>query len=474
MNTKQRIPFRILMSALTLLTALLLLGGCSTMTGSRTSAIENGLDQEQLERIGDAHMSRGRLEQAFVSYGKVLALNPDNHGARLKKGRILLQRSLLEEALGEIGEVLKQAPDHPGANVAAGEAYLRSDLLREAEGHLRRAALADPSLWRAHALLGIIHNREKEYDLAETALRTALALNPEAGEVHNNLGLTLAATGHNEEATETFRQAMRHGAANQKTCNNLGMSLSRLGRLGEALDAFRCGGGDTARAAAYNNVGFFLFLSGNHQKAVGYFERALEASPTYYARADENLKRTQMALTYGAGNGNVAHASTPALSQSPPRPQAAVSIPAKSNPAAWNNAPKVPSAPAVPVVLASATPAPAVQRPTASPATTVTAVPAVTKTVVYGVHLSSFKSEAEAKRSQSRLAARGIQTQVVRAHLKDKGVWLRVVAGPFADNAVAHKEKQRLLQVLKLKYARVVRLTGGDTPHTAVKGSLAI
>ncbi len=466
---------------LVLLTALLFLGGCAAMTGNnRTSPIESGLDQEQLERLGDAHMSRGRLEQAFVSYGKVLSLNPDNHAVRLKRGRILLQRSLVEEALGEIGEVLKHAPDHPGANVAAGEAYLRSDLLREAESHLRRAALADPSQWRAHALLGIIHNREKQYDLAEAALRTALTLKPEAGEVQNNLGLTLAATGRGEEAVAAFREAMRHGVTNQKTCNNLGLALSRLERFNEALDAFRCGSGDEARAAAYNNVGFFLFLSGNHQKAVGYFERALEASPTYYARADENLKRTQMALEYGTGGGNTAQASAPAMSQSLPqslpRARAAASVhtpgpapgPATSVPTAGNN---TPSPSAAPVTLISTTPSPVLSRSAATSATGATTAP---ETVVYGVHLSSFKSEAEAERSRARLAALGIRTQVVRAHLKDKGVWLRVVAGPFTDNAAAHKEKQRLLQILKLKYARVVRLMGGETPHTAIKGALVI
>jgi Flp pilus assembly protein TadD len=463
---------------LMLLTALLFLGGCAGMTGNtRTSTIESGLDQEQLERLGDAHMSQGRLEQAFVSYGKVLSLNPDNHGVRLKKGNILLQRSLVEEALGEIGEVLKHAPDHPGASVAAGEAYLRSDLLREAESHLRRAALADPGLWRAHALLGIIHNREKEYNLAEAALRTALTLKPEAGEIQNNLGLTLAATGRGEEAAAAFQEAMRHGAVSQKTCNNLGLALSRLERFNEALDAFRCGGGDEARAAAYNNVGFFLFLSGNHQKAVGYFERALEASPSYYARADENLKRTQLALEYGAGGGNTAQASAPAQSLPQPRAQAATTTPLKSVPVAWNNAPKTLSASTASVTLASTAPAPAHSRSAAMSATASATASAATNAivpVVYGIHLSSFKTEAEAERSRARLEARGVRVQVVRAHLKNKGAWLRVVAGPFTDNAVAHKEKERLLQVLKLKYARVVRLMGGETPHTAIKGSLTI
>jgi Tfp pilus assembly protein PilF len=44
-------------------------------------------------------------------------------------------------------------------------------------------------------------------------------------------------------------------------------------------------------AEALNSVGYFLILRGEPGEAIPYLQEAIDQSPSYYAKANENLER---------------------------------------------------------------------------------------------------------------------------------------------------------------------------------------
>ena len=92
-----------------------------------------------------------------------------------------------------------------------------------------------------------------------------------------------------------------------------------------------------------------------------------------------------------------------------------------------------------PPVNPAPTPAPA-----SKPATKPTA-PSASSEGSFVVQVASFKSSADAGKLQGRLEKLGLETSQQRADLGDKGIWYRVVAGPFAER----EDAERVVVLLK-------------------------
>ena len=58
-------------------------------------------------------------------------------------------------------------------------------------------------------------------------------------------------------------------------------------------------------AAAYNNLGVVHLEARDFKRAASCFEKAITANPTFYEKANDNLRRAQAAL---AGNYVIGHA----------------------------------------------------------------------------------------------------------------------------------------------------------------------
>ena len=115
-------------------------------------------------------------------------------------------------------------------------------------------------------------------------------------------------------------------------------------------------------------------------------------------------------------------------------------------------APDTAPTPAVPPAQAQATkqPAPSVKPP--APATTPPPKAAAGGSFV--IQVASTKDQAEAKRLVDRLKAKGFAAAAERADLGAKGIWYRVVAGPYGDQVSAEKAAA---QLKKQKFSAMVR-----------------
>ncbi|BCR04088.1 hypothetical protein DESUT3_11570 [Desulfuromonas versatilis] len=92
-------------------------------------------------------------------------------------------------------------------------------------------------------------------------------------------------------------------------------------------------------------------------------------------------------------------------------------------------------------------PAPAVVETPSAPAA---AMPAASAQGAYVVQVASFKDAADAQGLSGKLVAKGYQAFTQQADLGDKGVWHRVMVGPFADSQAAGQVVDRLKAQEKL------------------------
>jgi Flp pilus assembly protein TadD len=268
------------------------------------------------ERLGDTYLGQGNLNMAYLQYDKALRMEPKQARVRYKVGLLFLRRGLPDEALKEFQEILTGDATFALAYEGMGQALLKKNSYNDAEQHFRRALALNPELWQCHNFLGIVYDRQKRYDAAIAEYRAALALKPDEGFLLNNLGMSYYYKSDYEGAVQAFTEALKTAPAQNKIYNNLGLALAKLGRDSEALEAFR-NGGDAAKA--YNNLGVIYLGEKRYQEAIAAFEKAVQLSPSYYAKANENLKSARQALAGAAS-------PSPTTSRAPGSPSPSASI----------------------------------------------------------------------------------------------------------------------------------------------------
>jgi len=106
--------------------------------------------------------------------------------------------------------------------------------------------------------------------------------------LYNNLGISLSLAGRYEESINAFKQALGAKGPKEKVYNNLGLVFAKTGRYDAALDALMKGSNS---AKAYNNLGCVYLAQGEYRKAAQSFNKAIEVSPKFYTKANENLKK---------------------------------------------------------------------------------------------------------------------------------------------------------------------------------------
>jgi Flp pilus assembly protein TadD len=251
----------------------------------------------EYEHLGDTYLRQGNINMAYLQYDKALRMEPKQTRVRYKVGLLFLRKGLPDEALKEFQEILTHDATFVLAYDGIGQALLKKSNYDDAEKHFRHALALSPELWQCHNFLGILYDRRQRYDEAIAEYRAALSLKPDEGFLLNNLGMSYYYKGDYKQAVQTFTEALKTAPAQNKIYNNLGLALAKLGREREALAAFKNGGDE---AKAYNNLGVIYLGEKRYQEAIAAFEKAVQLSPSYYVKANENLKTARQALVGAA------------------------------------------------------------------------------------------------------------------------------------------------------------------------------
>lgn len=239
---------------------------------------------------GDKALQAGNMDLALFHY--VNALNADSSDADT-----LYKVAYIHDAKGDLAlaeqayrGVLERMKNHGGALEGLGLVLLRRQEFGAAEENLRAAIAADPSRWRAHDGLGVLADLRGAYPEAQGHYDEALKIRPDMPLVLNNYGYSRYLAGDWRTARTLFERALNKDQKFAKAWANLGLLHVRGQEFEQARRAFR---EIMDEAQAFYNIGYICMISGDDAHAQQYFEKAVRASPSYYASAHENLERVQ-------------------------------------------------------------------------------------------------------------------------------------------------------------------------------------
>lgn len=149
-------------------------------------------------------------------------------------------------------------------------------------------AVADPAAsWRAWNAQGVLGDAMRDWTAADEAFSRARALAPAEAGIVNNQGWSELIRGDWAKAVPLFEQAAALDPKSERIANNLELANAALAA---GLPQRRTGESDRDWAVRLNDAGVAAELLGDRQRAVAAFTQALDASPTWYGRASNNLQ----------------------------------------------------------------------------------------------------------------------------------------------------------------------------------------
>lgn len=274
------------------------LGACAAAPGSGPRTAPTETDVAALLERGDAALAEGLADPARGHYQIVLRHDVDNPHARLGLAEVNLMQGNVAPAREMFAALVEHPELGPRAHQGLGLTHLQEGHPSRAQAPLTAAVEADPSLWRAWNGLGVVHDRARRWDEAAAAYARALDTAPpeSAAAVHNNRGFSLLLQGRPDDAVAHLGEALRARRGDELTRTNLRLALAWQGRYAQAVAGAR----PTERAAVLNDVGYVALLRGDLTEAESLLTRALEASPSHFDPAFQNLEHLRAVRASGS------------------------------------------------------------------------------------------------------------------------------------------------------------------------------
>lgn len=184
------------------------LGGCQNAEDKANERLKQGVE---LFKQGDYQKAQLELKSAIQADGSVadsyyymallnekdkqfkamkenlaqaLKLEPNNHDARLKYGRVLLMFNEADQALAQATEILKQKNDDFEALTLKAAALIKQKNIPEAQMIVEGILQKNPRYSPASALRILIAMEASDYDQATSLVDAAIALDSENLELH--------------------------------------------------------------------------------------------------------------------------------------------------------------------------------------------------------------------------------------------------------------------------------------------------
>ncbi len=249
----------------------------------------DGKSVEAAMRIARVHERRNNTVFAERAWNEVLAIQPDNIAGLEGIGLLQLERRqytaatvLLNKALAEYEAERARLQ---GNNTEENDKETPSDVVTSGQpATLPTMNIYKP--WLAANGLGVMADLEGDYEKAIGYYRQALDLMPGQPLLLNNLGYSHAMAGQLPDAESWLRQALAIQASYGQARRNLALVLTRQDQPEEAVRILKV---IMSYAQACNDVGYLMMLDNHGKQARRWFRQAIDASPTYYAEAWDNL-----------------------------------------------------------------------------------------------------------------------------------------------------------------------------------------
>ena len=248
----------------------------------RSLTFDGGVHKDKtLYTIGRIHESRNDFELADKSYRASLAENPNHIGSLEQLGKLYTKQG--RKGVGQ--SYYLRALNADQLRLGGQGDIAVNTLSHENISSLR---YDEKSPVNAFIGLGVLYDINNNHEVAQAFLHKALEIKPYNESALVSLGYSYYMVEDYAKATYYTNAALNLNNSNEKAINNLGLIAIARGEPRKALGIF---GQHMSTSEALNSVGYFLILRGEPGEAIPYLQEAIDQSPSYYAKANENLER---------------------------------------------------------------------------------------------------------------------------------------------------------------------------------------
>lgn len=271
---------------------------------------------EAIQR-GDAALNAGNIDLALYEYIRSMSFSPSDYKDKTLYtiGQIHLSRGNNDLAEKAFLMSVDEDPNNAMALQQLGNLYTLLGRVDEGESYFLRAVNADQLRLSSNAMidyesldessvkalkvdsqspaiaymgLGIIADVENNYEIARVLYEKAYTASPSTTKILINQGYSYYMSGEYERASLYTQKALKREPDNEKAQNNMALIYLAQGQESNALNMFSR---HMESFEALNNVGYFLMIKGYPEKAIPYFQQAIDAKPSYYKIANVNLDK---------------------------------------------------------------------------------------------------------------------------------------------------------------------------------------
>jgi len=185
-------------------------------------------------QLADTALSDGAPAIALRVSDQLLAKNPHNTAALVRRGDALTALGRASEAAPTYSTAIQVEPDNTRALVGLGRLRLAQDPVA-AEGLFARVAARDPHNAVALSDLGVARDIQGHHAAAQQAYHLALDAAPASIATQVNLGLSMALTGDAAGAVRLLQPLANAPDAPPRIRQDLALALTLSGRKNEAV-----------------------------------------------------------------------------------------------------------------------------------------------------------------------------------------------------------------------------------------------
>ncbi|WP_413111009.1 tetratricopeptide repeat protein [Thaumasiovibrio sp. DFM-14] len=231
-------------------------------------------------KVGYIHQQRGNYDLARLAYERASLANPNNSQYLTALGNTELKLGNKESAKTSLTQAIVLDQKRQSNSVEA----------EQIEDENTRLLIDAQSPLNAYNALGVICDLETKHLDAQKLYKLGLNQQPRDEKLLNNYAYSLYMNGDLNQAENIYKRITKLNSQSDKAWSNLGLIYIRKGQYNAAYGALKHA---MKPEAAYNDIGYFAMLEGDYEAAIHFLQKAIDASPTYYITAQENLAQAK-------------------------------------------------------------------------------------------------------------------------------------------------------------------------------------
>jgi Flp pilus assembly protein TadD len=264
-----------------------LLAASSLAAGTPAAAPARATTDPLILKEASRAIDAGRLQEAKLMIGRAVAAGIGGIPIERLIADLAFASHRYEEALSAYKRLAASPAKRPSDCENGAVAALELGRITDAKPLVECAVEPANASWRAWNARGVLSDMTQDWAAADDAYARAHQLAPSEARIVNNQGWSMLLRGDWAASIPYFEQATALDGKSDRTANNLELAK---GALAADLPQRRAGESDREWAARLNDAGVAAELLGEKRRAIAAFTQALEASPTWYGRASNNLK----------------------------------------------------------------------------------------------------------------------------------------------------------------------------------------